>query len=591
MMLRGLPVPLAHGKLRDMAMYAGRRFRARREHPPHLQPKSWAIVQRENPGRWPAKRLLHGAVLACTIAVPAPAQPAATIRVPRDFPTIQAAIDAASSRDEILVDPGTYPESIDFRGKDLWLRSTAGPSVTTILGGGYGTTSVVTFAGGEGPGAILEGFTITGGWSSTGGGIRIDLSSPIIRGNVITANSAGDVIQSGLGGGIYSSGGSPRIEENEVRANSAGSRYGLARGGGIYCSYGSPVIAGNVITGNTCNYGGGLYCRSATVRGNRIETNYGNFGGGVACEGTGNVLENNRISGNRPTLTSPTLGLGGGVYCAGVGGSARIEGNLITRNQAVSRGGGIACERATVEVVNDTVAGNYGGGLYVAYGSNVTAANTILWGDSAAVGPEIYVDANFLPCTLAIDHSDAEGGLAATFVATGSTLVWGAAMLAVDPAFADPTAPYHDLHLTYGSPCRDRGDATVVGAATDFEGDPRVALGGVDLGADEFHRHLYLTGDATPGGAIRFELVDVPGTGPIGLFLAGSVLSPPLPTPWGLLHIQPPIVPIAPLPPIPPDGHLRLPLTLPTVPPPPYDIPAQALLGAALSNLAVLEVR
>src|SRR5687768_16244262 len=41
---------------------------------------------------------------------------AATIHVPADQPTIQAAIDASASGDTVLVAPGTYYEDINFFG-------------------------------------------------------------------------------------------------------------------------------------------------------------------------------------------------------------------------------------------------------------------------------------------------------------------------------------------------------------------------------------------------------------------------------------------------------------------------------------------
>src|SRR5579862_8970739 len=69
---------------------------------------------------------------------------AATIHVPTDQPTIQAAINAASTGDTVLVAPGTYYENINFSGKAITVTSSGGPSATTIDGGH--TTSVVKFA-------------------------------------------------------------------------------------------------------------------------------------------------------------------------------------------------------------------------------------------------------------------------------------------------------------------------------------------------------------------------------------------------------------------------------------------------------------
>src|SRR5512137_637692 len=45
-----------------------------------------------------------------------------TIVVPQDYASIQAASDAGANGDTIIVQPGTYEESIVFGGKNLTVR-------------------------------------------------------------------------------------------------------------------------------------------------------------------------------------------------------------------------------------------------------------------------------------------------------------------------------------------------------------------------------------------------------------------------------------------------------------------------------------
>jgi len=83
------------------------------------------------------------------------------------YASIQQAINDAHAGDEIVVSPGTcqYLENINFKGKDLTIRSTDpnDPAVVaaTVINGGR-RNSAVTFSGNEEANCVLEGFTITG---------------------------------------------------------------------------------------------------------------------------------------------------------------------------------------------------------------------------------------------------------------------------------------------------------------------------------------------------------------------------------------------------------------------------------------------
>lgn len=82
-----------------------------------------------------------------------------------DFTTISDAIDAASDGEWIQVEPCTYPETVDFAGKSVWISSAAGPE-TTIVDAHRDYGVVATH--GEGDGAALVGFTIQDGGGAYG---------------------------------------------------------------------------------------------------------------------------------------------------------------------------------------------------------------------------------------------------------------------------------------------------------------------------------------------------------------------------------------------------------------------------------------
>jgi len=128
-----------------------------------------------------------------------PGATAATINVPGDSATIQAAIaDAGTVKDdEIVVAAGTYVENIDFLRKAITLRSASGDPADTIIDGG-GSDSVVTCDSGEDSNTVLDGFTITNGASATyGGGMYNYESSPTVTNCILWGDSPDEIINAG----------------------------------------------------------------------------------------------------------------------------------------------------------------------------------------------------------------------------------------------------------------------------------------------------------------------------------------------------------------------------------------------------------
>lgn len=108
--------------------------------------------------------------------------------------TIQAALDAATTATrQVVVAPGIYQENLNFKGKSLVLRSLAPQSLTCIRStvvNGQGKAAAVAFAGSETAGCRLEGFTITNGAGTDGGGIQGHHTHATIQHNIITNNVA-----------------------------------------------------------------------------------------------------------------------------------------------------------------------------------------------------------------------------------------------------------------------------------------------------------------------------------------------------------------------------------------------------------------
>ncbi|MBN2210412.1 MAG: hypothetical protein JW709_03370, partial [Sedimentisphaerales bacterium] len=112
------------------------------------------------------------------------------------YGTIQWAIDRATSGETIVVQPGTYTGpgnvDLDFRGKAITLRSAEGADTCIIDGNGSESHPHrgFWFHSKETADSIVDGFTITCGWATVGGGIFCDGADPTIRNCVIKSNTS-----------------------------------------------------------------------------------------------------------------------------------------------------------------------------------------------------------------------------------------------------------------------------------------------------------------------------------------------------------------------------------------------------------------
>jgi predicted outer membrane repeat protein len=178
-----------------------------------------------------------------------------------DFPTIQAAIDAAVAGDVVELGNGTFlgpsNHDVDFLGKSITVQSQSGDPGACVIdcqGSPGEPHRAFRFHTGESATAEVRGLTIVNGYEENGGAIRCTSSaSPAITNCIFLGNrSEGD------GGALHCDNNSAAaISECWFLENHAG-----AGGGGLgACSNieGTPVLTRCTFVGNSADYGGGVY--------------------------------------------------------------------------------------------------------------------------------------------------------------------------------------------------------------------------------------------------------------------------------------------------------------------------------------------
>jgi hypothetical protein len=94
------------------------------------------------------------------------------------------------------VSPGVYVESINFLGKDITVRSVYGPLTATITN--ERTHTLAIFGLGETNAAVLEGFTLQGGWMA----VLISNSAPTIKHNICRDQNVWNWAAIGIAGDV-----------------------------------------------------------------------------------------------------------------------------------------------------------------------------------------------------------------------------------------------------------------------------------------------------------------------------------------------------------------------------------------------------
>jgi len=243
--------------------------------------------------------------------------------------TIQAAINASTSGDEIWVAAGVYAENVTLKagvalyGGFLATEASrdqrdwrANISIINAANSGSAVTSPV----GATSSTRIDGFRLTYGK----GTMRVVDSSTLY-----------------YGGGVYCANSSPTIVNNTISYNAA-----TNFGGGIYCSNSSPIIVNNTITHNTAGWSGA----------------------GIQLDASSPTIANNIISENNNTGSGFGGTQGGGIFC-GASSSPMIVNNTIVRNNSASSvvtGGGISCGAGSSPTIANNIIASNSQGIYSA---------------------------------------------------------------------------------------------------------------------------------------------------------------------------------------------------------------------------------
>ncbi len=479
-----------------------------------------------------ARRCPPTPALVAALALLATPASAAVLTVPGDFPTIQAALDAAVAGDVIEVSSGAYHEKIVFPrsgapGQPITLRAAAGESPVLDGTGVAGENMVWIDSKSH---LRLVGFEIRNHLGvDDGSGVRItgagtDLE---IEGNVIHEIRGGHA----MGITVYGTEPEPisdlliagnrifdcdpaRSEALTVNGNVDGFeiRGNLVRdvnnigidmiGGETKIQPDPALVARNgLVSGNTVihansiyddGYAAGIYVdggRDIVIENNVVTLSdlgieVGAENGGVVASGV--VVRNNVIFLNERA----GLVFGGFAAAAGRADGNAFRGNTLYGNNTVGEdrqgtyfvGGGVAevwVQFAEGNVIENNIV--YAGEENVFVGS---------YDPGSSVGNAFDHNLYWSGAGVEIGEWSWNGTYYEGFAAWRAGTGQDASSLAADPLLADPEAA--DFHLDPASPAVDAGNPAYVPAVgeTDLDGEPRLLGSAVDVGADELSAGL-----------------------------------------------------------------------------------------------------
>ncbi len=331
----------------------------------------------------------------------------------------------------------------------------------TILSADIGTVGVITdnsyhvvISSGVSSDTVLDGFTITGGYTDDNGpgaydwlgaGILNIAGSPTLSNLIITSNNSTD-LSGGSGAGMYN------IENsNPTLTNVTFSNNAAASGAGMYSEDSSPVLYSVIFSNNIANSsGGGMQIEGGSPTLTNVIFDHNSATGALSSGGgMKNLYNTNPILTNVAFINNSSTYQGGGMDNWN---SNPILKNVTFSGNSSSYGGGINNDTSSPVMLHVTVVNNsassFGGGIYNRLGSYPVFTNGIVWGN-LPVDSQIWNVTSSVP---SITYSDIEGGWEGTGNINLNPLL---GPLADNGGFSMTHA------LLYGSPAIDSGNAAV----------------------------------------------------------------------------------------------------------------------------------
>jgi hypothetical protein len=361
-----------------------------------------------------------------------------------EYPTIQAAIDAAHSGDIVELTDGTFAgpgnRDIELPWASVTVRSRGGDpdSCRIECEGAPGAPHRGFHLGPTGAtGSRLEHLTVSGGYADLGGAVQVEGGGLAIEGCVFTGCRARE------GGGVYGGGGEIEMADCAFRENAADSS-----GGGLLATGDArATLRGCVFEGNSAALqGGGLCVHEAppiVLSDCSFEGNHSMLGGGAALRNAGAASVTSCVFRANDVI----WGGGGGLFCEG--GAPAVDSCLFVENIA-PRGGGLSSWGSNPTIDHCTFAGNgagQGGGLW-SRGGQTAVRHTII--AFSASGHAVHCDYDY---SVALECSDLYGNAGGDWVDCIGWMAGAFGNLSLDPLFCGEQSSNGAYALREESPC------------------------------------------------------------------------------------------------------------------------------------------